>query len=260
MFMEIPPHLMRLELLSLDQAALIAAGLDPMQVGNCEHAASGCWTGWEAAKANKIALKQAVALKNIRPVSATIWVAYNSFGDGEEEQVDVDSITLKDLNHLHDATFLRDDALSFFGWPVESPVTGIAEATIAIDAANLTQRLAEAELKAERLAQELAVIAAERDKLRHELQGLTENLVSAKKDAAQSQANLQKAKTDLLQGKSRTSALKLVGGMAMAVYKIPIKSSRLTGLAELKSDLERVGVTISEDVIRNHLNAAAEVI
>ncbi len=128
------------------------------------------------------------------------------------------------------------------------------------DAAGIALRLAEAELKAERLAQEFATITAERDKLRHELQGLTDELVSAKKEATQSKAALQKAEADLLQGKSRTSALKLVGGLAMAVYKIPIKSGRLTHLTELKNDLERVGVAISEDVIRNYLNAAAEVV
>ncbi len=138
--------------------------------------------------------------------------------------------------------------------PQAQPVAGAA------DAANFAHRLAEAELKAERLAQDLAATTAERDKLRHELQGLTDDLVSAKKEAAQSQADLKQARADLLQGKSRTSALKLVGGMALAVYKIPIKSGRLTGLAELRKDLDSVGVAISEDVIRSHLNAAAEVI
>lgn len=144
-------------------------------------------------------------------------------------------------------------------WPLRQtsqmqPVAG------AVNTVNLSQRLAEAELKAEQLAQELATITAERDRLYHELQGLTEELVSTKKDAAQSRADLQQAKADLLQGKGRTSALKLVGGLAMAVYKIPIKSGRLTHLTELKNDLERVGVAISEDVIRNYLNAAAEVV
>ncbi|TCW29536.1 hypothetical protein EV669_10910 [Gulbenkiania mobilis] len=146
----------------------------------------------------------------------------------------------------------RKDSQLDSGASVESTTTG--------ELANLAQRLAEAELKAERLAQELDVITTERDKLRHELQGLTEELISAMRDAEQSKADLQQTKTDLLQGKSRTSALKLVGGMALAVYKIPIKSGRLTGLAELRRDLDSVGVAISEDVIRSHLNAAAEVI
>ncbi len=150
-------------------------------------------------------------------------------------------------------------------WPLRQtpqvqPVTGAGAGAGAANTVNLSQRLAEAELKAEQLAQELATITAERDRLRHELQGLTEELVSTKKDAAQSRADLQQAKADLLQGKSRTSALKLVGGMALAVYKIPIKSGRLTGLADLRKDLDSVGVAISEDVIRSHLNAAAEVI
>ena len=41
MFNEIPPNLMRLELPSLDQAALIHAGIDPMVVGDCEGAERG---------------------------------------------------------------------------------------------------------------------------------------------------------------------------------------------------------------------------
>lgn len=144
-------------------------------------------------------------------------------------------------------------------WPLRQsrqvqPVAGT------IDAANLAQRLAEAELKAERLTQELTTVAAERDGLRQEARHLADSLVGAKKEAEQSKADLLAAKADLLQGKSRTSALRLIGGMAIAVYKIPIKSGRLSGLAELKKDLDNVGIAISEDVIRNHLNAAAEVI
>lgn len=144
-------------------------------------------------------------------------------------------------------------------WPLRAaqhaqPVTGV------VDTANLAQRLAEAEPKAERLAQKVVALTAECDRLRRELAGLAEELVSAKKDAAQSQADLQQAEADLLQGKSRTSALKLVGGMAMAGFGLSIHDARLKGITDLLNDLDRVGVTISEDVIRANLKAAAEII
>lgn len=160
--MEIPPHLMRLELLSLDQAALISAGLDPMQVGNCAHAAAGNWTGWEVAKANRISLLQAISLKKIRPVSATVWVSYNSFGDGEEEEVDVDTITLKDLNHLHDATFYRDDVLAFFGHQSSSVAS---EGNLSAAVAALTMRLEASESREAKLRQELDLLKTQHDAL-----------------------------------------------------------------------------------------------
>lgn len=138
--------------------------------------------------------------------------------------------------------------------PQAQPVAGAA------DAANLARRLAEAELNAERLAQEVAAITAERDRLHNELQGLAEELVCAKKDAAQNKADLQQANADLLQGKSRTSALKLVGGMAISGFGLSIHDARLNGITGLRNDLDRVGITISEDVIRASLKAAAEII
>lgn len=160
--MEIPPHLMRLELFSLDQAALISAGLDPMQVGNCAHAAAGNWTGWEVAKANRISLLQAISLKKIRPVSATVWVSYNSFGDGEEEEVDVDTITLKDLNHLHDATFYRDDVLAFFGH--QSSLVA-SDGNLSAAVAALTMRLEASESREAKLRQKLDFLKAEHEAL-----------------------------------------------------------------------------------------------
>lgn len=144
-------------------------------------------------------------------------------------------------------------------WPLK-PATLVPSVVGAIDAVNLSQRLAEAELQTGHLNQMLAAVTGERDKLRQELQHLANVLVSSKKDAEQSKADLQTAAADLLQGKSKTSALKLVGGMAMALYGMPIHGARLSGITELAKDLDRVGVTISEDVIRANLKAAAEII
>lgn len=126
MFDEIPPHLMRLELLSANHAALIHAGLDPMRIENCERAERENWTGWEIAKASKKALLQAVVLKKIRPVSAFQWWGPVSDNERDEVEIAVDDITVNHLNRLSDATFYRDDVLAFFGYQTkpEQATTG----------------------------------------------------------------------------------------------------------------------------------------
>ena len=130
MFNEIPPNLMRLELPSLDQAALIHAGIDPMAVGDCERAEKENWVGWEIAKANREALLQAVVTKKIRPVYATVWVPQLDSEQGREEEIDVDTITVKHLNSLRNAIFRRDDVLAFFGYQTkpEEATTGPSQA------------------------------------------------------------------------------------------------------------------------------------
>lgn len=126
MFDEIPPHLMRLELLSANHAALIHAGLDPMRIENCERAERENWTGWQIAKASKKALLQAVVLKKIRPVSASQWWGPVSDNERDEVEIAVDDITVNHLNRLSDATFYRDDVLAFFGYQTkpEQATTG----------------------------------------------------------------------------------------------------------------------------------------
>lgn len=130
MFNEIPPNLMRLELPSLDQAALIHAGIDPMAVGDCEGAEKGGWVGWEIAKANREALLQAVVTKKIRPEYATVWVPQLDSEQGREEEIDVDTITVKHLNSLRNAIFRRDDVLAFFACQTkpEQATTGPSQA------------------------------------------------------------------------------------------------------------------------------------
>ncbi len=130
MFNEIPPNLMRLELPSLDQAALMHAGIDPMVVGDCEGAERGGWVGWEIAKANREALLQAVVTKKIRPEYATVWVPQLDGEQGREEEIDVDTITVKHLNSLRNAIFRRDDVLAFFACQTkpEEATTGPSQA------------------------------------------------------------------------------------------------------------------------------------
>ena len=130
MFDEIPPHLMRLELLSANHAALIHAGLDPMRIENCERAERENWTGWEIAKASKKALLQAVVLKKIRPVSAFQWWGPVSDNERDEVEIAVDDITVNHLNRLSDAIFHRDDVLAFFGYQTkpEEATTGPSQA------------------------------------------------------------------------------------------------------------------------------------
>lgn len=143
-------------------------------------------------------------------------------------------------------------------WPLK-PAPQAQPRAGATDASNLAQRLAEAELKADRLAQELSITTTERDRLRHELQGLTDDLVSAKKEAAQSMSALQKANADLLEGKGRTSMLKLVGGMAL-ICGATIHDQRLEGLKFITDRLDKAGASVGDDTVRKILKEAAQLI
>jgi hypothetical protein len=60
-------------------------------------------------------------------------------------------------------------------------------------------------------------------------------------------------------GKDRNTMLRLIGGLAMAGWKMPIHE-RLNGIAEVVSDLSAVGVSVSEDTLRERLREAAQLI
>jgi hypothetical protein len=60
-------------------------------------------------------------------------------------------------------------------------------------------------------------------------------------------------------GKDRNTILRLIGGLAMAGWKMPIHE-RLNGIAEVVSDLSAVGVSVSEDTLRERLREAAQLI
>ncbi|MDD2978063.1 hypothetical protein [Aquabacterium sp.] len=63
-----------------------------------------------------------------------------------------------------------------------------------------------------------------------------------------------------LSGKSRTTALKIIGGLVIGAYKMRIHDARLNGIAEVMTDLERAGVTVTEKTLSTWIKQAASVI
>jgi hypothetical protein len=71
---------------------------------------------------------------------------------------------------------------------------------------------------------------------------------------------LNQMKHDVLAGKSKTSALKIIGGLAMQGYRLNIHAARLDGIGDLVKDLQTVGADVTEKTLRVFLKEAAIVI
>jgi hypothetical protein len=90
-------------------------------------------------------------------------------------------------------------------------------------------------------------------KLKTALQGKDAELKAV---AAESQC----LKVESLAGKSRTSALKIIGGLVKEAYGMDIHSGRFERIGEVVADLERAGGGITEKTLRGWIKDAAEVI
>jgi hypothetical protein len=67
-----------------------------------------------------------------------------------------------------------------------------------------------------------------------------------------------KLKNDVLEGKTRSSILKVLGGFAIDAYGTDIHTSRIKGIAELVANLGSVGVVIDADTLSKYLKESAE--
>lgn len=65
---------------------------------------------------------------------------------------------------------------------------------------------------------------------------------------------------DSLDGKARTTALKLIGGLVMDAYGMDIHANRLTGVSDLVSNLAGKGIALTEETVSNWIKEAAQVI
>lgn len=106
------------------------------------------------------------------------------------------------------------------------------------------------------------------DVARTELAGATElsNQAAPDMDAMRSELATLRAMRNQMEaeileptGKSKNSLLRIIGGMAMAGFGLQIHE-RLTGISELVNDLAEVGVSVSEEHLRNRLREAAALI
>ncbi len=102
--------------------------------------------------------------------------------------------------------------------------------------------------KAEREA-----LQAEIDRLRVELRDMEDTLARliSERDAL---------KVDSLAGKTKTTTLKIIGGVAKEAYRIKIHSDRLNGIGEMVSDLQKAGAGVDDKTLRTYIKESAKVI
>ena len=111
--------------------------------------------------------------------------------------------------------------------------------------------------KAESMAtvgDQCATLHAEIERLRGELRTKTDEQTALA-------VELDKMKSDALDGKSRITALKIIGGLAMQGYSLDIHAARMNGISGLVEDLQQVaGAGVTEKTLRAYLKEAAIVI
>ncbi|GAB1394783.1 hypothetical protein MASR1M60_29470 [Rhodocyclaceae bacterium] len=111
---------------------------------------------------------------------------------------------------------------------------------------------AKAEAQAE-VGGQRAGLQAEIDRLRGELRAQADDIAALGRER-------DVLKADALSGKARTTALKIIGGLAMQGYGMTIHAERLEGIAELVKDLEKAGAAVTEKTLREWIKEAANVI
>ncbi|RQQ08142.1 hypothetical protein [Burkholderia stagnalis] len=140
-------------------------------------------------------------------------------------------------------------------WPIPEPNPQ------PVTDAELLERLRIAEAECASLKRQLTQMSAitdDRTQLCEQISALKGDVsnLTATLDAAN--AKIQALEVDQLQGKSRTVALKLIGGLAMTGHGIDIHADRLDGIGEILSDLAGKGISVSEQTLRDRLKDAAE--
>lgn len=96
--------------------------------------------------------------------------------------------------------------------------------------------------------------------LQAEIERLRGDLRTKSDELAALTVKLNQMKSDALAGKSRTAALKIIGGLAMQGYKLNIHAARLDGISDLITDLQNVGAEVTEKTLRVLLRDASNVI
>ena len=96
-------------------------------------------------------------------------------------------------------------------------------------------------------------LVAEIDRLRGELRDNTDELaaLTSERDAL---------KVDTLSGKAKTTALRIIGGLAMKGYGMDIHADRLERIGEIVKDLQMSGADVTEKTLRMWIKEAAKVI
>ena len=107
--------------------------------------------------------------------------------------------------------------------------------------------------RAESLNQTCQSLQTEIDRLGRELQ----KKVGSEARLNQENSALNKAMID---GKARTTTLKIIGGLLIKGYGINIHEPRIDGIGDVVKDLQNAGADVTEKTLRTYIKAAAEVI
>lgn len=140
-------------------------------------------------------------------------------------------------------------------WPLSSVQP---QATVVGTSSDIAQRLAAAEVRAERLTHELAAVAGERDQALKEVERLANDLIGAAKEAAASKAELATLQTqldgqqDVLSTQGRNSALLIMAALAKEA-KLDVSQPSRTGEI-LSSSVSELGCSLTGRAISTWLS------
>lgn len=102
--------------------------------------------------------------------------------------------------------------------------------------------------------------ADQRAMLKEEIAYLRAELRSEADKSAVLTAERDSLKADALEGKARSTALKIIGGLLIDAYGMDIHAGRLEGIGELVKELDKAGVSIEPKTLSGYIKEAATLI
>lgn len=109
-------------------------------------------------------------------------------------------------------------------------------------------------------AEATSAAADQRQELLSEIGRLREELRIKTEEVAAMKAESEGLKSDTLAGKAKTTALKIIGGLAIRGWGMDIHAERLERIGEMVEDLQQAGADVTEKTLRGWIKDAANVI
>jgi len=89
---------------------------------------------------------------------------------------------------------------------------------------------------------------------------LTSEVDRLKAELDTANAKITSLQSEVLKGYARTSALKVIGGLAMVGAELDIHSGKIEGITDVVRDLALKGVDVTDDTLRKYLKDASNII
>ena len=127
----------------------------------------------------------------------------------------------------------------------------------------LREALATCEQEREQLKSELdklAQVQTQNRTLQNEIGRLQAEVKEITSEKTKAAAENKKLKDDALAGKTRSTALKIIGGLVKDVYGTDIHAGRLDNIGDIVKALQVQGVDVNEKTLRSYLQEAAKLI